>query len=128
MSYFSGSEHGSGSARIARSDDLRRFEVAPGVAILPMLGERMNLNLVELAPDAVAAVHTHEEEQMGYVVRGSMDFTDGSSTWTLVPGDIYHAAPGVPHGATAHPEGCLVIDAFTPPRAGVKEMLELPPG
>ena len=124
MSYFAGGDSGEGDLRIVRSGELRGFDVSSGIQIFPVLGERMNINVVELAPGAVAAVHSHDEEQLGYVVRGTCDFTDGKSSWTLGPGDVYHALPRVPHGATAHQQGCTIIDVFSPPRAGVREMLE----
>jgi quercetin dioxygenase-like cupin family protein len=124
MSYFSSGERRDGHIRTQRADELRGFEMAPGVTIYPMVGEGMNINVVELAPNAVASVHSHDEEQLGYVVRGTIDFTDGTTTHTLGPGDTYHAPPGVPHGATAHAEGATIIDAFTPVRAGVRELLD----
>jgi quercetin dioxygenase-like cupin family protein len=123
VTYFS-SDGGSGSVRVVTAGGLRGFEILAGITIFPLVGHRMNINVVELAPGAIAAVHSHDEEQLGYVVRGSCDFTDGTSTWTLRPGDTYHAAPNVPHGATAHAGGCTIIDAFTPVRAGVRELLE----
>ncbi|MCA1834037.1 MAG: cupin domain-containing protein [Actinomycetota bacterium] len=123
MGYFSG-EAGSGYVRIERSDSLRSFEIAPGITIRPLLGERLNINIVTLAPNAVAALHTHDEEQLGYVVAGSCDFTDGTTTTRLAAGDVYHAASNAPHGATAHNDGCVIIDAFAPPRAGIRELLD----
>ena len=124
MSYFSAGEAGEGSLRVERGQTLRSFQVAPGVVLKPMLGDKMNINVVELAPNADTGVHVHDEEQMGYVVRGTLEFTDSNERWKLEPGDTYHALPRVPHGAIAGPEGATVLDAFTPPRAGVREMLE----
>jgi quercetin dioxygenase-like cupin family protein len=124
VNYFSAGEAGEGSLRVERAAALRSFEVASGVMLKPMLGEQMNINVVELSPNADTGVHVHDEEQMGYVVRGSLEFTDGNERWTLAPGDTYHALPRVPHGAIAGPDGATVVDAFTPPRAGVREMLE----
>ena len=124
MSYFSSGEPGEGSLRVERGDSLRSFEVAPGVVLKPLLGDTMNINVVELAPDANTGVHVHNEEQMGYVVSGTLEFTDGNERWQLEPGDTYHALPRVPHGAVAGPDGATVVDAFTPPRAGIREMLE----
>jgi quercetin dioxygenase-like cupin family protein len=120
--YFSGGAAGEGSPRIVRARDARRFTIAPGIDIAPLLGARMNLNLVTLAPGAVAAVHVHDEEQLGVVVGGSCTFSDGTTTWELDTGDMYQVAPGVPHGATAGTEGCVILDAFAPPRAGIAEL------
>ena len=124
MSYFKSDATGEGELRIERGGEMKAIEVAPGMVIKPLLGGRLNINVVTLEPGAVAEVHTHDEEQLGYVVSGDCEFTDGTNTWTLSPGDTYHAAPGVPHGARALGERCLIIDVFSPPRAGIKEMLE----
>jgi quercetin dioxygenase-like cupin family protein len=124
VSYFSRDTAATGELRIAKDGELRGVEAAPGVTLHPLLGERMNINIVVIDPGCVAELHTHDEEQMGYVVSGTCEFTDGVSTWSLGPGDTYHAAPGVPHGARAFDERCVIIDAFSPERAGLRELLE----
>lgn len=109
--------------RIERGGELPSFALADGIDIRPLAGERLNINIVTLAPGAVAPVHTHDEEQIGYVVSGACDFSDGTRTRRLAAGDAYHAPPGVPHGATALDEGCVIIDAFAPPKAEVLRLL-----
>jgi quercetin dioxygenase-like cupin family protein len=122
--YFSSDFTGTGELQIVRAGELKELTVAEGVHLHPLLGERLNINVVVLDAGAVAEVHTHPEEQMGYVVSGECEFSDGATTWRLVPGDTYRAAPGVPHGARAFEERCVIIDVFSPPRAGLREMLE----
>jgi unsaturated pyranuronate lyase len=109
--------------RITERGDIPVLPLFDGITIKPILGEKLNIQEVALEPGAVAPVHTHDEEQLGYVVRGSCDFTDGERHYVLGPGDCYHAAPGVPHGARAMSEGCVIIDAFAPPREQVAKML-----
>jgi quercetin dioxygenase-like cupin family protein len=121
--YFSSNVEATGSLRVVRGHELKGVAVAEGVTLHPLLGERMNISVAVLEPGAVAEMHTHEEEQMGYVVSGRCDFTDGTNTWRLDPGDTYHAASGVPHSAKALDERCVIIDAFSPPRAGLRELL-----
>jgi quercetin dioxygenase-like cupin family protein len=124
MSYFSRESTGTGELRFVKRGDLRGVEAAPGVTLHPFIGEAMNVNVVVIEPGCAAEVHTHDEEQMGYVVSGACEFSDGKSAWTLAPGDMYHAAPGVPHGARALGERCVIIDCFSPIRAGLRELLE----
>ena len=125
MGYFNTDASGSGELRVARDGKLPRVTAADGVHLHPLLGERLNINVVVLEPGAIAEVHTHDEEQMGYIARGSCTFTDGGMTYELRAGDTYHAPPGTPHGATGgQPDGCTIIDAFSPPRAGLRELLE----
>jgi len=124
LSYFSRDVAATGELRTIKDGELRGVEAAPGVTLHPLIGERLNINVVVIDAGCEAEVHTHDEEQMGYVVSGTCEFTDGNATWTLGPGDTYHALPGVPHGAKALDERCVIIDCFSPPRAGLKELLE----
>jgi quercetin dioxygenase-like cupin family protein len=124
MSYFSREATGTGELRTMRDGELRGVEAAPGVTLHPLIGERLNINVVVIDPGCEAEVHTHDEEQMGYVVSGQCVFSDGTNETTLGPGDTYHAAPGVPHGARALDERCVIIDCFSPVRAGLRELLE----
>jgi unsaturated pyranuronate lyase len=121
--YFSSDVEATGALRVVRAHELKPVAVADGVVLHPLIGEGMNISVVVLEAGAVAELHTHSEEQMGYVVSGRCEFTDGESTWLLDPGDTYHAAPGVPHGAKARDERCVIIDCFSPPRAGLRELL-----
>ncbi len=122
--YFSNEKVGEGDLRIERGRDLRGVEVAPGVTLHPLIGDGMNINVVVLEPNAVAELHAHDEEQMGYIVSGVCEFTDGRNTWTLDPGDTYHAKANVPHGAKSLGDRCVIIDCFSPPRAGIRELLD----
>ena len=109
--------------RVETRDDVPTLPLFDGIAIRPVLGVALNIQEVILEPGAEAPVHRHDEEQLGYVVSGRCHFTDGERHWELGPGDCYHAPPGAPHGATAMSEGCVIIDAFSPPRAQVVEMM-----
>jgi quercetin dioxygenase-like cupin family protein len=124
MSYFSKDAAAGGALRIVRGDELKGVAAAPGLTLHPLIGEGMNLNVVVIEPNGVAELHAHDEEQMGYVVTGECEFTDGSSTWILEPGDTYHAAANVPHGARSLGDRCVIIDCFAPVRAGIRELLE----
>lgn len=123
MSYFTDTSKGEADLRIERGGDLPELPLVEGISVKPVIGDRLNIQEVVLEPGAVAPVHTHDEEQLGYVVSGSCEFTDGKSTWRLGPGDCYAAPPGTPHGATAFEDGCVIIDAFSPPREQVLRML-----
>src|SRR6266508_6044419 len=121
--YFSKEAATSTAMRIILKGTHPQVTLTDGITAEPLMGERLNINIVTLAPGAVAPAHTHDEEQMGYVVSGSCDFFDDEHSERLGPGDTYHAPPGATHGARAHDEGCLIIDVFSPPRAGLKELL-----
>jgi quercetin dioxygenase-like cupin family protein len=109
--------------RIQTRDEIPILSIFDGITAKPLVGERLSIQEVVLEPGAVAAVHTHDEEQVGYIVRGSCHFTDGERHWELGPGDCYLAPSGSPHGATALAEGCVIIDCFAPARAQIVELL-----
>ena len=79
-------------------------------------GDRLTLAVVELEPGAIAAAHSHENEQLGIVLRGTMDFRVGDERRLLGPGGTWRIPPNVEHEATAGAEGAVVIDVFAPGR------------
>jgi quercetin dioxygenase-like cupin family protein len=76
-------------------------------------------NFVTFEPGADAATHHHAEQQIAIIVSGRLTFTVGAETRVMAPGDLVVIPPHVPHGGVAGPEGCVAIDVFTPPRAGI---------
>ncbi|MGH2785901.1 MAG: cupin domain-containing protein [Actinomycetota bacterium] len=123
MSYFDEESAGRADMTVSRRGTLPELTLVDGIQVKPMVGVKLLVQEVVLDPGAVAPVHVHDEEQIGYVVSGSCEFTDGNASWALSPGDWYLAPPGAPHGATASAEGCVIIDAFSPPREQVLRML-----
>lgn len=97
--------------------ELRPYAVWEGVTARAVNGERMTLAAVDLEPGAVVAEHHHENEQLGFVISGSMTFTIGGEKRELRPGDTYRIPSHVPHDAAAGPDGCTVVDVFAPVRA-----------
>jgi quercetin dioxygenase-like cupin family protein len=77
----------------------------------------MTLAIVELAPNALVPEHTHESEQLGIVIEGSMTFTVDGETRQLGPGGTWRILSNRPHVARAGPEGAVVIDVFAPTRS-----------
>lgn len=88
-------------------------------------GDRLTLAAVDLEPGAVVAEHRHENEQLGFVIQGSITFTIGGERREIGAGDTYAIPTMVPHEAVAGPNGCTVVDVFAPVRADW-EKLERP--
>ena len=97
--------------------DIRPIPIWDGIAARTVDGDEMTMAIVELDPGAVAAEHSHGNEQVGIVLSGSMTFRIGEETREIGPGMTYCIRADVPHTATAGPDGCVVIDIFAPPRA-----------
>ena len=79
-------------------------------------GERLTLAVVELAPNAVVPEHRHEQEQLGMVIKGEVDFTLDGETRHLGPGGTWRILSNLPHNVNAGPDGAVVLDIFNPTR------------
>jgi len=104
---------------------LRPYKIWNQVHARVVNGERMTLALVDLEPNSAVPEHHHENEQLGFVLRGSITFTVDGDSRELEVGDTYVIPSHVPHRVLAGPEGCSVIDVFAPIRADW-EKLERP--
>ena len=105
--------------RVSAFDDIRKLSLKPiwdRIGARVISGERLSLAVVELDPGAVAREHSHEHEQLGMVLSGSMRFRVGDETRELGPGETWTIPSNVLHEATAGPDGAVVIDVFAPVR------------
>ncbi|MFL6017078.1 MAG: cupin domain-containing protein [Gaiellaceae bacterium] len=87
-----------------------------GVSVRAVHGERITLGVVELDANALVPEHSHENEQLGIVLQGSMTFRVGDESRELGPGGTWNIPANVPHEVTAGPEGAVVLDVFAPIR------------
>jgi quercetin dioxygenase-like cupin family protein len=66
--------------------------------------------------DVSAPIHSHSNEQVGYVVSGEIDLImEGHERTRLTAGSSYYVAPYVRHGIVTYAP-TVVIDCFTPIR------------
>lgn len=72
----------------------------------------------EFQPGATYPLHHHLEEQLIYVVRGSVNFQLGDQVITLGPDDMLHVPSNIPHGATAAGTEEAVFLNIAMPRRG----------
>jgi len=118
---------------VSAFDKLERIAPVPvwqAIAARMVTGERLTLAVVELDPGAVVAEHQHENEQLGLLLQGSMDFRIGDERRELRPGDVWTIPSNTPHEALAGPDGAVVIDVFAPARddwAALEPLSERPP-
>jgi quercetin dioxygenase-like cupin family protein len=97
--------------------DLRPILLAEGLTARAVNGERITMALVDLEPNSKSPDHHHENEQLGFVVKGSIEFRVGDDKRVLRAGDSYVIPSHVPHQAIAGAEGATVLDIFAPVRA-----------
>ena len=107
--------------------NIRPHALGQGITARAIEADRMTIAVVELDPGAVLPEHNHENEQLGFVIAGTLTMRIGKERQELHPGDMYAIPSGIPHNALAGPEGCVVADVFAPPRADWNNMKRLDP-
>ena len=98
------------------SAEIERREIAPGVTIRTLWGEKVMISVVEAAPRAVVPNHSHPHEQAGMMLQGEFDMTIGGETKRVKPGDAYVIPGGVEHSVLCSDGWSLALDIFSPPR------------
>jgi quercetin dioxygenase-like cupin family protein len=76
----------------------------------------MTVALIELDPGATVPEHSHVNEQVGFLVQGSLVFTVGGELGEIVSGGSWRILANVPHSVVAGPEGAVAVEAFAPAR------------
>jgi quercetin dioxygenase-like cupin family protein len=87
-----------------------------GVVVRAINGERITLGVVELEPSSIVPEHSHENEQLGIVLAGSLTFRVGDEARQLGPGGTWCIPSNTPHEVTVGSEGAVVLDVFAPTR------------
>src|SRR4029077_15160635 len=75
---------------------LRPYTLREGITARAITGDRMTLAVVDLEPNVVLPEHHHENEQLGFILKGSMTFTIGGQKRKLYEGDTYAIPSDVP--------------------------------
>lgn len=107
--------------RHTRWEDIRRESVTDDIARRLFTGERMMLAQVYLDEGAIVPWHSHENEQLTWVLEGALRFwigEEGSPDMREVvvsAGDVLFIPSNVPHKAEALAD-TLDVDVFSPPR------------
>ena len=99
-----------------RWPDLDSVALLPGITVSLAHGQRLSAALYSLDPGAEVPEHSHENEEFGQVLAGSLELTTGGRTRTLTVGDGFLLTGGEPHSAVAGPDGCQLLECYAPPR------------
>lgn len=103
-------------------DDLRTEIVEGNVERVVYTGEKLQIIEYHFPANKRFTAHKHDaNEQMGYLVKGRMEFVVGDEQRLLHPGDFYHARIGVVHNAWTFDEPSVLLDVFAPPRDDILE-------
>ena len=99
-------------------EEMEREFVVEGIERRLVTGERMMLAHVYLKRGAVVPLHSHENEQLTYILEGALRFWIGgeeSEPVDVRAGEVLVIPSHVPHKAEAL-EDTLDVDVFSPPR------------
>ncbi len=84
-------------------------------------GENIMLSLVEVAPYTTGTVHSHPEEQWGYLLKGECVRFQGGEEVAMQAGGFWYTPANTPHGIRTGASGATVLDIFSPPRHAYTE-------
>jgi quercetin dioxygenase-like cupin family protein len=97
-------------------------QLSPGYLARAVHGNRVTFAVVEIEPHAELPEHSHENEQLGIVLRGSVTFRVGSEERTVEAGGTWSIPSHTPHFVKGGSEGAVVLDVFAPTREEWKHL------
>ena len=110
--------------------DLESSEPLPiweGLLARAVEGEQSTLAIIELDPNISVPEHSHANEQLGVLIRGSVTFTIGGEVKEVGPGETWRILGHVPHSVIAGAAGAVVVESFAPGRDDWEERERVAP-
>ena len=101
-----------------RWDEMPKEKVSDTLDRRLVTGERMMLAHVYLKKGCLVPQHSHDNEQITYILEGALHFWLGADRGEEIivrAGEVLHIPSNVPHEALAI-EDTLDVDVFSPPR------------
>jgi quercetin dioxygenase-like cupin family protein len=101
-----------------RWDSMKKERVSDMLERRLITGDRMMLAHVYLKKGCIVPKHSHENEQLTYILEGALKFKigeDGAEEIVVGAGEVLLIPSNVPHMAEALEE-TLDVDVFSPPR------------
>ena len=106
-------------ASFHRWNDMEKERVNDMLDRRLITGERIMLAHVYLKKGCIVPKHSHENEQITYILEGALRFKlgdDQKEVVTVSAGEVLHIPSNLSHEAEAI-EDTLDVDVFSPPRA-----------
>jgi quercetin dioxygenase-like cupin family protein len=106
---------------------VRPYKIWAGAVARAVHGERVTMALIDLDPNLEIPEHHHVNEQLGFVVLGTVTMVIDGEEKELAAGEAYSIKSDVPHSARTGREGATVIDVFAPVRSDWEKAERLEP-
>lgn len=103
------------TVRLHRWDELALEKVTEMISRKIVTGEREMLAQIYLKKGALVPMHSHESEQMTYVLQGALKFLIAGEEMVVREGEVLHIPSWVPHQAEAL-DDTFELDVFSPIR------------
>jgi len=103
------------TVRVHRWDEIALEKITETISQKIVAGERQMLAQIYLKSGALVPMHSHESEQMTYILQGALKVVVAGEEITVREGEVLHIPSGVPHQAEAL-EDTFELDIFSPVR------------
>jgi quercetin dioxygenase-like cupin family protein len=103
-------------ARLHRWDEIALEKITEMISQKIVPGERQMLAQIYLKRGALVPMHTHDSEQMTYILQGSLRFLVAGEEIIVREGEVLHIPSNTPHQAEAL-EDTFELDVFSPVRS-----------
>ncbi|MDQ1409565.1 MAG: hypothetical protein QOJ41_1300 [Acidobacteriaceae bacterium] len=95
--------------------DVQREHLNPHIDREMVVGDKIMLARVIMKKGAHVPLHHHHNEQVTYILEGSLKFNVGGKEIVVRAGEVLCIPPNMPHEAWAE-EDTVDLDVFNPPR------------
>lgn len=109
------------AAQLHRWDEIALERVTEMLSRKSVTGEREMLVQIYIKRGCLVPLHSHESEQMTYVLQGALRFLVGGEEITVREGEVLHIPSGVEHQAEAL-DDTFELDFFSPIRRSVPSL------
>jgi quercetin dioxygenase-like cupin family protein len=79
-------------------------------------GGSLMMTEVTFQKGAVGDIHSHQHEQISYIVQGSFEFHLAGKVQKVEKGDSIYVPSNTLHGVKALDDNSIILDIFTPQR------------
>ena len=103
------------TVRVHRWDEIALEKITEMISQKIVAGEHEMLAQIYLKRGALVPMHSHDSEQMTYILQGALKVVVGDEEMTVREGEVLHIPSWIPHQAEAL-EDTFELDVFSPVR------------
>lgn len=91
-------------------------KLAEGITTRVFFSTQVMLSVADIQPNTEPSIHSHPEEQWGYLLEGECVRIQDGEEVHMQKGDFWHTPANTPHGVRTGEMGAKILDIFSPPR------------